>query len=385
METETTTLRDQGMQTLFSPISIAGMELANRIVMAPMTRSMAPGGVHGPDAAPYYRRRADNGVGLIISEGSWIPHPAAANEDNVPRFYGEEALASWKHVLAEVHAAGGKMIPQLWHVGLMLTPEIEGIYSSATQLSATQCGPSGMVGGVGMMPKKLGDPMTVPEIEEVVDAFAQSAVHAADLGFDGIELHGAHGYLIDQFLWEETNLRDDQYGGSIDKRARFAADIVREIRRRTGPDFAISFRFSQWKGHDYNAKLVRSPQELELMLKPIVDAGVDMFDCSQRRFWEPEFAESDLNLAGWTQKVSGVSTMTVGSVSLNNELMATLMGESAGSTRIDNLLEMLARGDFDLVGVGRSLLANPDWPRLVEGESWDQLQPYTPSLLQKLY
>ena len=377
-------LTSKGMDRLFSPTRVGALELANRIVMAPMTRSFSPNGVHGPDAAAYYRKRAENGVGLIITEGTWIPHRGAGDEENVPAFHGDAALAAWAHILSEVHSAGGKMMPQLWHVGLMINPKIEGIYEEAGHLHPDQCGPSGMAGGVGTPVKQLTKPMTQAEIDGVVDAFATAAATAHKMGFDGIELHGAHGYLIDQFLWEVTNVRDDEYGGTIEKRARFAADVVAEIRARTSPDFPISLRFSQWKGHDYDAKLVRTPQELERMLRPIVDAGVDMFDCSQRRYWEPEFEGSDMNLAGWTQKVSGIPTMTVGSVSLNNELMATLMGESAGTTRIDQLLVMLAREDFDLVGVGRSLIANPDWARIVRDEAWDDLRPYTPSLLTEL-
>jgi 2,4-dienoyl-CoA reductase-like NADH-dependent reductase (Old Yellow Enzyme family) len=275
-------------------------------------------------------------------------------------------------------------MPQLWHAGLMINPKIEGIYADAGKLHANQCGPSGLAGGVGEPIERLAEPMTQSDIDEVIDAFATAAATAHAMGFDGVELHGAHGYLIDQFLWEATNTRSDEYGGSIERRARFAAEIVAEIRSRTNPDFPIALRFSQWKGHDFGAKLVRTPQELERMLRPIVDAGVDMFDCSQRRYWEPEFLDSAMNLAGWTQKVTGVPTMTVGSISLNNELMATLMGESAGTAPIDALLEMLTRGDFDLVGIGRSLIANPDWPSIIKEEAWERLQPYTPSLLTAL-
>jgi 2,4-dienoyl-CoA reductase-like NADH-dependent reductase (Old Yellow Enzyme family) len=369
-------LTAKGMETLFSPLRVAGMVVPNRIVMAPMTRSRSPGGIHGPKAAAYYRRRAENGVGLIITEGTWIPHAGAADEDNVPFFYGEEALGEWGKILADVHAVGGRIMPQLWHVGLTIKPQ--------GHLEERYCGPSGMAGGFGMLPEKLANPMIQSDIDAVIDAYAKAAATAYSMGFDGVELHGAHGYLIDQFLWDKTNLRQDRYGGSIERRSQFAAEIVAEIRKRTSRDFPISLRFSQWKGHDFNAKLVRTPQELERMLAPIVNAGVDMFDCSQRRFWEPEFTGSEMNLAGWTRKVTGIPAMTVGSVSLDNELIATQMGESAGVTRIDALLEMLGRGDFALVGVGRALIANPDWPRLVRQEAWDRLRPYSKALLQEL-
>ena len=375
----------RSVEPLFRPFELAGLTLSNRIVMAPMTRSFSPGGIPGADVAAYYARRAANGVGLIITEGSWIPHAGAANDDNAPCFYGEAALAEWTKILAGVHAAGGKMMPQLWHAGLMLRPQIDGVYEGVRGLDANQVGPSGMVGGMGILPEKLAQPMSQADIDAVIDAYATSAATAHRMGFDGIELHGAHGYLLDQFMWERTNLREDRYGGSVVKRATFVAETVAEIRARTSVDFPIALRFSQWKGHDFKARLVTTPQELETMLAPIVDAGVDLFDCSTRRFWEPEFPGSDMNLAGWTRKVTGKPAMTVGSVSLDNELVATLLGESARPTGINRLLEMLARGDFDLVGIGRALLSNPDWPKKIRSGAWGDLNPYTPKVLESLY
>ena len=370
---------------LFAPFKLKNLELPNRIVMAPMTRCASPGGVPGPDMRAWYRRRAENGVGLVITEGVRIPHAGSNHDPNVPCFYGEEALAEWDLIRQDVQATGCKIMPQLWHVGLMLKPELANIYREVKGLGEDQCGPSGMVGGLYIMPEKLAKPMTQADIDAVIDAYGVSAEIAYKMGFDGIALHGAHGYLIDQFLWDKTNLREDRYAGSIEARATFAAEIVAEIRRRTSPDFPISLRFSQWKGHDFSAKLANNPQELERMLRPIIDAGVDMFDCSTRRFWEPEFEGSDLNLAGWTKKVSGVATMTVGSISLDTEMIDTLLGQSSQPTGIDRLIEMLERGDFDLVGVARALIANPDWPMLIRDGSYNKLKPYNPELLEKVY
>ena len=242
-----------------------------------------------------------------------------------------------------------------------------------------------MVGGIYIMPEKKGKPMTGAEIGAVIDAYATSAVSAYKMGFDGVALHGAHGYLIDQFLWDKTNFREDRYGGTLEGRATFAADVVAEIRARTSSDFPIVLRFSQWKLHDFSARLANSPQELERLLRPIVDAGIDMFDCSSRRFWEPEFDGSDLNLAGWTRKVTGIPTITVGSVSLDNEMIESLTGHSSETMRIDRALEMLARGDFDLIAIGRALIANPDWPQIVRRGAWGELKPYTPELLERVY
>ena len=184
-----------------------------------------------------------------------------------------------------------------------------------------------------------------------------------------MEIHGAHGYLIDQFFWEGTNQRNDAYGGSIEKRTRLACDIVEAVRAAVGPDFPILLRFSQWKQQDYTARLAQNPAELERFLAPMVKAGVDMFHASTRRFWEPEFPDddSDLNLAGWSKKITGLPSMTVGSVSLERRFPERVRAEGrrCEQAHLDGLLEMMARGDFDMVAVGRALIVNPDWPNKI--------------------
>jgi 2,4-dienoyl-CoA reductase-like NADH-dependent reductase (Old Yellow Enzyme family) len=369
---------------LFQPLGIRSMTLSNRIVMAPMTRCFSSGGVPGPDVAAYYGRRAEAGTGLIITEGTYVPHPGASNDPNCPRFHGEDSLLGWQAVLKAVHAAGGKIIPQLWHVGLMLKPELENLYAKAGEFESRQVGPSGIAGGMGHPMTKVSEPMSTDDIDSVVEAFARAAESAHRLGFDGIEIHGAHGYLVDQFLWSVTNLRTDRYGGSIAKRAQFACEIVQACRKRTAPEFPIAFRISQWKGQDYTAKLASSPEELAQIIEPLTDAGVDLFDCSTRRFWEPEFSGSPLNLAGWAKKLSGKPSMTVGSVSLQKELVETLYGESAMPESIDRALDMFERGDFDLLGVGRALLVDPEWTLKIMQGRLDALLPYTPEALKTL-
>jgi 2,4-dienoyl-CoA reductase-like NADH-dependent reductase (Old Yellow Enzyme family) len=138
---------------------------------------------------------------------------------------------------------------------------------------------------------------------------------------DGVEIHGAHGYLIDQFFWEGSNRRDDEYGGDLAGRSRFAIELIQAVRAAVGPDFPIIFRFSQWKQQDYTARLVQTPQALAAFLQPLSEAGVDIFHCSTRRFWEPEFDGSELNLAGWTRQLTGKPTITVGSVGLDGEFL----------------------------------------------------------------
>jgi 2,4-dienoyl-CoA reductase-like NADH-dependent reductase (Old Yellow Enzyme family) len=217
--------------------------------------------------------------------------------------------------------------------------------------------------------------MTPEEVADAIAAFASAAADARRLGFDAVELHGAHGYLIDQFFWDGTNLRSDDFGGAdVRGRARFAAEIVKAVRAAVGPDFPVIIRVSQWKQQDFTARLAHTPAEMEAWLRPLVDAGVDIIHCSQRRFWEAEFEGSDLNFAGWVRKLLGVPTITVGSVGLTGDFIGGFAGESSKPASLDELIRRLERDEFDLVAVGRALLQDPHWAEKVrEGRSAELL------------
>jgi 2,4-dienoyl-CoA reductase-like NADH-dependent reductase (Old Yellow Enzyme family) len=232
---------------LFAPLLVKQVTLRNRIVMSPMTRRFSPGGVPTEEVANYYLRRVHGGVGLIITEGVGIDHPGPAG-DNV-----------------------------VWN----LDPE---------------------------QVRKEGEPtlpMSHREIDEVIEGYVRSAASAKQVGFDGIAIHGAHGYMPDAFLWSGTNRRSDRYGGDVAQRTVFVQEMIRAIRGAVGAAMPITLRFSQWKQQDYAARLAHTPQELGQLLLPISEAGVDIFDASTRWFWKPEFPGSDLNLAGWAQKLTG--------------------------------------------------------------------------------
>jgi 2,4-dienoyl-CoA reductase-like NADH-dependent reductase (Old Yellow Enzyme family) len=360
---------------LFQPFRLKSLELKNRIVMAPMTRSFSPGGVPTSAVADYYARRVEGGVGLIVSEGTVVNRPASSNDPNIPRFYAEKPLAGWKAVIEKVHAVGGAMAPQLWHMGVV-APKASGWLPPAPFE-----GPSGYVA-----PGKIGGvTMTGNDITETIRAFAQAATDAKALRFDAVEIHGAHGYLIDQFFWHPTNRRADGYGGqTLVERTRFAAELIRAVRKAVGADFAIILRISQWKLQDYTAKLATTPQEMETWLVPLAEAGVDLFHCSQRRFWDREFAGSDLNFAGWAKKLTGKRTITVGSVGLSGDFLAAFRGEAATPSSLDELLRRFDRGDFDLVAVGRPLLADPWWARKIHEGRSSELRGFSKEALATL-
>ena len=341
-----------------------------------MTRSFSPEGIPGQNVADYYRRRAEGQVGLILTEGTVVDRPSASNDPNVPHFYGEKALASWEQVVQDVHAADGKIGPQLWHQGIVKK------HHSGWEPPAPFEGPSGL----GQPGLQKGKAMTDSDIADTIAAFARAAADTKRFGFDCLELHGAHGYLFDQFFWAGTNERTDAYGGkTLHERSRFAAETIREVRKAVGDDFVISLRISQWKQQDYTVQMAQTPQELADWLTPLADAGVDIFHCSQRRYWEPEFADSDLNLAGWVKKLTGKMTITVGSIGLSGEFLAGFGGEvSTPQHNIDELISRLDRQEFDLVAVGRPLIADPDWIEKIQQGRTAELRGFSREMLSTL-
>ncbi|MEV0964187.1 NADH:flavin oxidoreductase [Streptomyces sp. NPDC049910] len=362
-------------EILSRPVALNGLTVPNRIVMAPMTRMFSPDGVPGEDVRSYYARRAAAGVGLIVTEGTYVGHESAGQSDRVPRFHGEEQLAGWAKVAAAVHEAGGTIVPQLWHIGMVRKQ------GDAPYADAPAVGPSGIrVDGT----EGAGKAMTRSDLDDVIGAFAEAAAAAERIGFDGVELHGAHGYLLDQFLWARTNRRTDAYGGDPVARTRFAAEIVAAVRAAVSPGFPVIFRYSQWKQEAYDARLADTPQELEAILAPLAAAGVDAFHASTRRYWLPEFDGSELNLAGWTRKLTGRPAITVGSVGLDGDFIRAFMGEGAELGSLDNLLDRLERDEFDLVAVGRALLQDPDWAAKVLGGRTGELKPYDAAALNTL-
>ena len=276
----------------------------------------------------------------------------------------------------EVHAAGGLIAPQLWHVGAV---------RSRSETWAPP-GPYDSPSGLSRPEHQFGEPMSDEDVADAIRAFADGAAAAKALGFDAVELHGAHGYLIDQFFWDGTNVRDDAYGSKeLPGRARFAADILRAVRKAVGPDYPVIIRVSQWKQQDFNVKLAHDPKTLETWLGALVDAGADAIHCSQRRFWEPEFESSDLNFAGWAKKVTGVPTITVGSVGLSGEFIASYGGEKSEPASLDRLEALLDRGDFDLVAVGRALLQDPAWVVKIREGRHHELSAFDRSAMATLY
>lgn len=363
---------------LFQPFECKSLNMRNRIVMAPMTRVFSPGGVPKDNVAEYYRKRSAGEVGLILSEGTVIDRPSSKNEEAIPFFHGEEALAGWKTVIDGVHDAGGKMGPQIWHTG-----------STRGQQGWEPEQPVESPSGLVAPGEPRGKAMSEEDVTDAIAAYAKAAGDSKRLGFDMVEIHGAHGYLIDQFFWSGTNERTDIWGGAtLKERSKFAAEVVRAVRQEVGEDFPIALRVSQWKQQDYKVRLADTPDAMTDWLLPLVEAGADMLHCSQRRFWEPEFPELDgadgFNFAGWAKKLTGATTISVGSVGLSGDFFGAFGGKSSEATDLNELVRRMEREEFDLIAVGRALLADPDWVSKVKGTNNEPRIDFSPKAFGEL-
>ena len=358
---------------LFEPYKLKNITLRNRVAMAPMTRSQSPGGIPTNDVVEYYKRRAKGEVGLIITEGVEVSHKASSAYPNVPRLDSDKARDGWKKVVNGIKENNGHVVAQLWHcggfrkLGMSPNPEVPGHTAS----------------GLIRPGKRVAHAMTTIDIEETVSAYAGDAKICEEIGFDGVEIHGAHGYLIDNFLWDGTNDRDDSFGGSIETRSNLATSIIKAIRSNVSDKFIVGLRFSQWKQQDYTAQLATNPDDLFKVLSGPCNAGLDYLHSSMRRFWDSEFEGSDENLAYWTKKLTNIPTISVGSVGLDGDF--TDMMAPAKTASIDKALQDINEHKYDMVAVGRALLSDHEWViKMKEGRLKD-INPYSKESLLEMY
>ena len=356
---------------LFQPFTINGLTLPNRFVMPGMQRMWCENGRPLPRLAQYYRRRVEGGVGLVITESCAVDHPSSTQTPQFTRI-NKATLDAWAECVRAVKDAGGRIFLQLWHEGAVRKEGGDGPYSRYPSLS-----PSGLVYAA----KPNGQACTAEDLASIRDAFVRGACAARDIGADGVEVHACHGYLLDQFLWAETNRRTDGYGGDdIRARVRFPAEIVAAIRAAVGSEFPISFRFSQWKEVNYDARIAPAPEDLGVMLAELRASGVDVFHASARRFWIPEWPGSDLGIAGWTKSLTDKPVIAVGSVGLDTDVMENFFGKEAQSTGAAGFGELLRRfhnHEFDLVAIGRGQIGDPDWVNKIREGRFDELRLFT--------
>lgn len=223
------------MPTLFDPLVAGDLQLANRIVMAPLTRNRSPGGVPQSRAVVYYTQRAS--AGLLVSEGVAISQQGQGYAD-VPGLYAPEQIEAWKRVTAAVHAAGGRIVAQIWHVGRASHDSLQPNGQSPVAPSAIRANSKTYLidvdGNGGFVETSQPRALEKAEIPGVVDDYRKAARAAIEAGFDGVEIHGANGYLVDQFLRSSSNQRSDEYGGRVENRTRFLDEVVAAVAGEIG-------------------------------------------------------------------------------------------------------------------------------------------------------
>ena len=331
------------MTTLFDPLDLGDIALANRIIMAPLTRDRAaPGRVPYALNALYYEQRADpaTGAGLIISEGTQVA-PLGQGYLDTPGVYSPEQLAGWKLVTDAVHAKGGKIVAQIWHVGRIshtsLLPAGEQPVSSTAKIAHTKT-----FTPTGFDPVSQPRALTTDEVGGVVDQFRHAARIAVDAGFDGIEVHGANGYLVEQFLRDSCNDRTDRYGGSIENRARFLIEVMTAVCQEIGPG-RVGLRLSPVTpandiGQDSNPFALFSH-----VVKELAKLGFAFIEVVEGSTGGPrDFAPFDFDAL--------------------RQLWPNAWIVNNGYTR-DMALDVVANGKADAVAFGKAFISNPDLGR----------------------
>lgn len=359
------------LAVMFEPFRLKNITLKSRFIMPAMNRGWTVDGLPSPKYADYYAARARRGVALIVTGALPIDHPSSSALTDP--LINARSGAVWRQVTDAVRAEGGHMFMQLWHEGAIRL-EGKGPYPEGPTLS-----PSGYASAT----RQNGRAATVEELEEIKQAFVDAALVAKASGFSGVEVHGAHGYFIDQFFWPVTNRRSDRYGGAtVLERVRYPLEVVRAIRAAVGPDYLISLRFSQWKEVDFEGHIMDVPTELEGFIKAFEEAGVDMFNCSSRYFWKPENDSSPLNLAGWAKKFTKLPVVTVGSLGLKIDLFGGFLAEGvtfdfAGQAQLQIMADQFARGEFDLMAIGRAIIGDADWLVKVREGRYDDIRSFS--------
>jgi 2,4-dienoyl-CoA reductase-like NADH-dependent reductase (Old Yellow Enzyme family) len=344
---------------LLEPIAVADLRLPNRVAVAPMSRvSTAGDGVPTENMAAYYAEYARGGFGLIVTEGTYTDHAHSQAYPNQPAIVTDEQVRAWARVADAVHAAGGRIFLQLMHAGAL----VQGNHHRGVAVAPSVVQPKGRMlpgyGGDG--PYALPREMTHAEIHEAVAGFAASAARARTAGFDGVEVHGANGYLLDQFLTTYTNLRVDEYGGSATNRVRLLVEVVQAIQDAAGGDFPVGVRVSQVKVNDVEYRW-DGPEEARVVFGRLADARPAYIHvASEGAPWDDtSFLAPGASITGVARETAGVPVIANG-----------------GMHDPDLAARLLSDGHADLVALGHGALANPDWPlRLADGQRFEPFDP----------
>ena len=343
-----------------APVRLGTLDLANRLAVAPMTRvSAADDGTPTTAMADYYETFAAGGFGLVITEGTYTDAAYSQGYLRQPGLVTDGHVRGWRTAVDRVHAAGARIVAQLMHAGALSQGNP---YRSST-IAPSRVRPLGAMmpeyGGQGSWP--VPREMDASDIDQAVRGFVAAARNAHRAGFDGVEIHGANGYLLDQFLTTYTNQRNDRYGGPVANRLRLAAEVVRAVRAATAPGFCVGVRLSQTKVNDFEYRWSGGVREAETIFAALADAGASYLHvASEGRNWiETARLSGGTTITGVARRVSGLPVLANG-----------------GMHDPDQGAQVLADGHADLLTLARGALANPDYPTRLA--SSDAVRPVRP-------
>ncbi|TEA80155.1 NADH:flavin oxidoreductase [Allopusillimonas ginsengisoli] len=330
---------------LFTPLRVGGgLSLSNRLAVAPMTRVSATADGHATkQMADYYEAFAAGGFGLVITEGLYTDKAHAQGYLFQPGLADDAQRDAWRTVVDRVHAHGGRIVAQLMHAGAL---------SQGNPHRITTKGPSAVLPTGqqlafyrGEGPYRMPEAMSADDISEAVEGFAQAARRAQEAGFDGVEVHGANGYLLDQFLTAHTNLREDSYGGSLANRLRLTGDVIQAVRRSTTECFVVGVRTSQGKVNDFTHKWEGGEADAAQIFGTLGALPIDYLHTTEFEAWRPAFGEHGPSLAALARRHVAVPVLANGSLH--------------DATQADGVV---ARQEADFVSLGRGALMHADWP-----------------------
>ena len=356
---EQTTL---ALESLFTPTVIGDVEIANRVALAPMTRVSATAeGLPTDRMGAYYRAFAEGGFSLLITEGLYIDDQASQGYLFQPGIANPAQVEAWRSVVDGVHASGSKYFAQLMHAG----SQSQGNPHTTITWAPSAVRPKGqqlpMYRGSGAF--AVPEAMTTEHINQVRAAFVNSARMARDAGFDGVEIHGANGYLLDEFLTDYMNTRTDDYGGSVGNRIRLAAEICGDVVAAVGSDIAVGIRVSQGKVSDNDHRWAGGEDDAAVIFGALGDTGIDYIHTTEYRALATAFADAGKTLAELAKQYSGLTVIANGHLDDPRDAAA-----------------LLTSGAADVAALAKPALANRNWPHRVRTG-----QPLSPDVPTDLF
>jgi 2,4-dienoyl-CoA reductase-like NADH-dependent reductase (Old Yellow Enzyme family) len=323
---------------LFSPFQIKNFTLNNRLGVAPMTRMSSPGdSIPRKDVLDFLVRRAQNGAAIVYTEAIVTDYESAQGYPGQARMVTQRQIDAWKPVVSAIQDEGAIAIMQIFHCGRMAWPEINPANRVIAPSAITPKQDNPLTGA----PYPVPDVMSRFDIQHVISGFAETAKGAVEAGFDGIEIHGAHGYLICNFLSSYSNQRTDDYGGSVENRFRFAREVIQTVKNAVPEDRLLTFRISNWGVADMDVPLFESKSEYQEMIRMLSKEPIDVISVSTFNFKDKAFGTVQ-NMAEITREVIDLPIMICGQI-------------------YDRASAEEALKHSDIVLSAKSFLLNPNW------------------------